>query len=431
MPMKVSVILTSYNKPDFIDRVLKSMIEQTYQNWELLIMDDGSEPETLKKIQPFLSDERIHLYPHTVHPAKRLMTVRYATLINEALTRISGELICYLTDDTMYCKDRLQKMVDVFQSKSHVDIVYSSQRVVHIDKHLVETMTFVREAEHVLEHASFQVDHCSVMHRRRLLPLIDEKFGQYWDDDPKHWHHADSVFWMRLNHFAAFYPLKEVLDITFKTPQSFHHMFSSMPYDVIDGTVIEREGAYFQLAYGNLHEIDKRWVHEKKIRAIRVPLICAMKYEVKDKRVVPNYTVVTADNGRTIYYIEDQKKRRFASKRDMQYFQFHPKEMCTVSNELLQTLDEGKIIQVSPEFSPPNRRLFKWQRDVYLFVHDTFCRIAPEVVKLFAFYHQPIKLYPSHFTLFQEGKSIVPLYMESFHEFDMSLYQTSGRKHSS
>lgn len=134
------------------------------------------------------------MYPHTVHPAKRLETVRYATLINEALTRISGELICYLTDDTMYCNDRLQKMVEVFQSKPEVDIVYSSQRVIHVDKHLVETMTFVREAEHVLDHASFQVDHCSVMHRSRLLPLIYKKFGQYWDDEPKHWHHADSVF---------------------------------------------------------------------------------------------------------------------------------------------------------------------------------------------------------------------------------------------
>ncbi len=86
-----------------------------------------------------------------------------------------------------------------------------------------------------------------------LLPLIHEKYGQYWDDEPKHWHHADSVFWMRLNHFAAFFPLKEVLDTTYKTPQSFHHMFSSMPYDLIDGTVIEREGAYYQIAIGYLH----------------------------------------------------------------------------------------------------------------------------------------------------------------------------------
>ncbi|BBP90143.1 hypothetical protein BsIDN1_37610 [Bacillus safensis] len=49
MIMKVSVILTSYNKPDFIDRVLKSMVDQTYPHWELLIMDDGSEEGTIQK----------------------------------------------------------------------------------------------------------------------------------------------------------------------------------------------------------------------------------------------------------------------------------------------------------------------------------------------------------------------------------------------
>jgi spore maturation protein CgeD len=93
--------------------------------------------------------------------------------------------------------------------------------------------------------------------------------------------------------------------------------------------------------------------------------------------------------------------------------------------------EDGGMIQVSPVFSPPNRRLFKWKQDVYLLMHHTFYRIDPDVVKRFAFYHQPINLYPSQFTLFQEGKPIVPLYMESLQEFDMSLYQTSGRKHSS
>lgn len=124
--MKVSVILTSYNKPDFIERVLKSVVEQTYQHWELLIMDDGSEQETIQKMRPYLVDKRIQLYSHQIHPANRLKTVRYATLINEALTRITGELVCYVTDDTVYRKDRLEKMVEVFQSKPHIDIVYSS-----------------------------------------------------------------------------------------------------------------------------------------------------------------------------------------------------------------------------------------------------------------------------------------------------------------
>lgn len=81
-----------------------------------------------------------------------------------------------------------------------------------------------------------------------------------------------------------------------------------MPYDLIDGTVIEKEGGYYQIAGGNLHEIERCWVNEKNRRAIRVPSLCAMKYEMKDMLVVPNYTVVTADHGKTFYYIEGQKK---------------------------------------------------------------------------------------------------------------------------
>ena len=55
-----------------------------------------------------------------------------------------------------------------------------------------------------------------------------------------------------------------------------------MPYDLIDGTVIEKEGNYYQIADGKLHGIEKRWINEKNRRAIRVPLLCEMKYEMKE-----------------------------------------------------------------------------------------------------------------------------------------------------
>ncbi|MFB8734917.1 hypothetical protein ACEQPO_16565 [Bacillus sp. SL00103] len=96
-----------------------------------------------------------------------------------------------------------------------------------------------------------------------LLPLIHEKYGQYWDDEAKHWHHADSVFWIELNQFAAFYPLRDVLDTTAKRPIPFIIVVSSMPYDLIDGTVIEKGRDYYQIASGNLHRIERCWVNEK------------------------------------------------------------------------------------------------------------------------------------------------------------------------
>ena len=44
----VSVILTSYNKPHTIGKAIESVLDQTYQNWELFIMDDNSNEETVQ-----------------------------------------------------------------------------------------------------------------------------------------------------------------------------------------------------------------------------------------------------------------------------------------------------------------------------------------------------------------------------------------------
>ena len=93
---KVSIIMTSYNKPDF----------------ELFIMDDNSDVETLEKITPFLEDKRIKFFKSDIESiAERVEKTRYAALINLALEKANGEYITYLTDDNVYKPVRLEKMV--------------------------------------------------------------------------------------------------------------------------------------------------------------------------------------------------------------------------------------------------------------------------------------------------------------------------------
>lgn len=50
---KVSVIMTSYNKSDYVAKSIKSILAQTFPDFELLIMDDNSNEETLNEIRPF------------------------------------------------------------------------------------------------------------------------------------------------------------------------------------------------------------------------------------------------------------------------------------------------------------------------------------------------------------------------------------------
>ncbi|SPU04025.1 spore coat maturation protein [Bacillus subtilis] len=110
MGEKVSIILTSYNKPDYLQKAIESVIQQTHDLWELFIMDDHSNAETTAVIHKYLHDRRIQYHNSFVHPADRLKTARYATLINSALPFADGDYISYLTDDTVYHPERLSRI---------------------------------------------------------------------------------------------------------------------------------------------------------------------------------------------------------------------------------------------------------------------------------------------------------------------------------
>ena len=63
------------------------------------------------------------------------------------------------------------------------------------------------------------VDHCSVMHRRSILPAVYRRFGSFWDEDPRFYRIGDARFFWRLNQLWPFHPLPEVMDYNYITPR--------------------------------------------------------------------------------------------------------------------------------------------------------------------------------------------------------------------
>ena len=58
----ISVITPTYNRADLISETIKSIINQSYKDWELILVDDGSTDNTLEVVETYLKDERISLY---------------------------------------------------------------------------------------------------------------------------------------------------------------------------------------------------------------------------------------------------------------------------------------------------------------------------------------------------------------------------------
>lgn len=99
----VSVIMPSYNTGEFISKSIKSVQEQTYTNWELLIVDDCSDDNTDEEVNGF-EDDRIHYF-------KNESNLGAAISRNRALRLAKGRWIAFLDSDDLWLPDKLEKQV--------------------------------------------------------------------------------------------------------------------------------------------------------------------------------------------------------------------------------------------------------------------------------------------------------------------------------
>jgi glycosyltransferase involved in cell wall biosynthesis len=103
----VSVIMPTYNRAAFILESIKSIQKQTYANWELLIMDDGSEDNTADIIKK-LNDNRIFYN-------KMERSGQVGKLKNMAIQKARGHLIAFLDSDDLWAAEKLARQVSLLQ----------------------------------------------------------------------------------------------------------------------------------------------------------------------------------------------------------------------------------------------------------------------------------------------------------------------------
>jgi glycosyltransferase involved in cell wall biosynthesis len=103
----VSVIIPTYNRGALIAETIDSVRAQTYRNWELIIVDDGSDDDTEKIIADF-HDERLHFI-------KCGRTGIVGQLKNTGIKKSSGELIAFLDSDDLWSNDKVEKQLNAFK----------------------------------------------------------------------------------------------------------------------------------------------------------------------------------------------------------------------------------------------------------------------------------------------------------------------------
>lgn len=106
----VSVIMPTYNCGSYIESSIQSVLEQTYQNWELWIVDDCSQDDTPRILEPYLQDRRIRYICLEENGGP-------AAARNRGLQLAQGTYIAFLDSDDLWMPDKLERQIRFMESE--------------------------------------------------------------------------------------------------------------------------------------------------------------------------------------------------------------------------------------------------------------------------------------------------------------------------
>jgi len=169
----VSVLVPTFNRPQYLPKALASVLQQSYRNLQLIVINDGG--EDVSDIVNSFRDPRLIFINRKENRGKPYS-------LNESLNRAEGKYVAYLDDDDIYYPNHIETLVNALEFKTDCQVAYSdfyktycrvaSDGCRQVLSKIVEVgrdfdRFFMLHFNHVL--------HVSLMHRRDLL----EKTGPY------------------------------------------------------------------------------------------------------------------------------------------------------------------------------------------------------------------------------------------------------------
>ena len=119
---KVSIITASYNYEDYIRETIESVIAQTFEDWEMIVVDDGSKDNSVEVIKSYAAkDARIKLLQHENGLNKGLAE----TLIT-GIRHASGEWVAFVESDDTVKPDYLEKKMAVAEKNPESGLIFNA-----------------------------------------------------------------------------------------------------------------------------------------------------------------------------------------------------------------------------------------------------------------------------------------------------------------
>jgi spore maturation protein CgeD len=255
----ISLIIVSHNKPVFVKEAVQSVLDQTHQNWEAVLVDSGILFE--QKFFDYVSDPRIKVMPsgETRELAASLLITSWCfnRVLNSGTLR--GELILYLCDDDLYYPEAFATFWNYYiEHNREPDAMYSSQDIGLVDQsgrtQIIGQRIARRPAGKFCRGAKLdcKVDYLQFCHSARILEKYRSAYGtnEYHTEDRSQRHHADGIFMERIGQLTTVHPIAKVASINRRTATSVNLEYATSPMGRVMATIKAKAKGARQKLFG-------------------------------------------------------------------------------------------------------------------------------------------------------------------------------------
>ncbi len=199
-PTKISVLLPTYNGSNFIDKAIKSVLDQTFTDFEIIIINDGSTDNTLEKISKYsLLDNRIMIINNEIN-------LGIQKSLNKGLFIAKGEYIARIdSDDIWIDKDKLKKQFN-FLEKNKDYVLIGTGAICTDEKGNIIKKYYKKETDKEIRKTILGYNcfiHSSVIFKKEVAI----KIGGYSENIEER-HVEDYDLWLKLGSLGKMYNIK-------------------------------------------------------------------------------------------------------------------------------------------------------------------------------------------------------------------------------
>jgi spore maturation protein CgeD len=222
MSPEITCLIVSPCKPDYVKEAINSVLIQTFQDWNAILIDSGHLYNS--GFFSWVTDPRFTIIPSGESPQMRNRISMAPWCFNECFRRglVHGKYVTYLCDDDIWYDNAFSTFIEFSKTCDTVDAMYASQDVAMHDNKGGRFVVGERRAVNVMglaaqaELLNCKVDYLQFCHSRRIV----QKHSIFWPESRNTETHADGVFMDMIGRYVPVYPIDIKVGQNRRTPLS-------------------------------------------------------------------------------------------------------------------------------------------------------------------------------------------------------------------